>query len=91
MDRNNPAPPLGGLMIPARSTYRITAVVGDTEAAVPQLLVEAYQKLQAYSFELGAVPSGASTFGYKISSDGLDENTVRNPAWMAKAKKWRFG
>lgn len=72
-----------GIYLPSCGTYRITAVVGS-DAPVPPLVVQAYERLHAYCQDAGG-KSGYSQHSIKIGEGGIDEQVERTPAWMAKA------
>ena len=79
------ATPLG-YHLPSHRTYRITCDLGDTPEAVPQLIVEAYRRLEQYMTEaqLSTVPVGASSHSESIGGE-LSESLERNPAHVARA------
>lgn len=81
--------PIGGFYLPRSCVYRINCTVGDTQDAVPQALVEAYQRLRAYALEAQAssVPAGASSHSLKLG-DGIDESIDRSPTYLAKAMQY---
>ncbi len=80
------ASPLGGFCLPERATYKISGTVGDTQEAVPQLVVEAYQRLHGYYNEMqrDAAPAGSSSYSLNIG-ETLAEQIERSPNWKAKA------
>lgn len=76
--------PLGGIEFPDSRTYKISGTVGDTVVPVPQLVIEAYMRLQEYCEDTALTPAGSSSYANKIG-DGWDETITRSPNWLAKA------
>lgn len=83
------ATPLDGLYLNQHKTYRITGTVGADAGAVPQLVVEAYQRLERYCAEQFAMqaPAGSAAFAVTVS-EGFRDEVTRSPAWLAKAMQY---
>lgn len=79
-----PAPsPLGGFMLHGKGPYRITAEVG-ADNPPPEIVLEAYDRLDAYlAAEAGGVP-GASSYSMSVGSD-ISESIKRRPDHVARA------
>lgn len=73
---------VGGFYIPSDRTYRITGTVGDTPDDVPQLLVEAYTRLEAYHSDMYETAPGSSSHRTSIP---WEEEVTRSPTWIARA------
>jgi hypothetical protein len=75
-----------GFYLPKTATYKITADVGANAGEAPAVVVQAYQRLSAYSAERyqDQAPVGSSGYTLKLG-DGLDEQVTRSPNWLARA------
>tara|TARA_B100001540_G_scaffold105745_1_gene95316 strand:- start:2949 stop:3512 length:564 start_codon:yes stop_codon:yes gene_type:complete len=81
--------PADGFYLPREKTYRINATAGDNAGAVPQPVVEAYNRLSDYLVEetVTAIPVGSSAHALKLG-DGIDESITRSPNYVAKALQY---
>jgi len=78
--------PMGGFDFSDHRTYRITATVGNTAEEVPQLIVEAYLRLEAYyeDHDTISIPAGSSSYSSKVG-EALTDEITRAPTWIARA------
>ncbi|MCR9128447.1 MAG: hypothetical protein NXI12_02910 [Alphaproteobacteria bacterium] len=78
------ATPRGGLYLPTRDAFRVTASAGDSEAP-PDILLEAYRRLAVYLAELEGEPAPAGASSHMIELGGVRESTRYDPWRRARA------
>lgn len=71
-----------GYVLPGRGPYRFTATVGDDDAEVPAVVLEAFARLSAYML---AKPGKAGAMSESISAGSITLAHRRSPSWMAAA------
>jgi hypothetical protein len=92
------ATPLDGLYLNQHKTYRITGTVGANAGEVPQMVIEAYQRLKRYCADQFEVDIPAAVTGYSFLGEPIGAKPVmanygqttidRSAAWMAKAMQY---
>jgi hypothetical protein len=77
-----PASPVGGFYLPASGPYRFVGIVGDDDAEVPAIVLEAFRRLAEY---MAAKPGKAGATSESISAGSITLAHRRSASWMAHA------